>query len=281
MAEIGKLNKLRIVKELDFGIYLDGGEHGEILMPRRYVPENCKIDDVIEVFIYLDSEDRIIATTEIPYAMVGEFALLKVVSVNDFGAFLDWGLPKDLLVPFREQKKKMEEGKSYIVHVYLDQTSKRIVASSNLDKFLDKLSNDFGPGQEVDLLICTRTEIGYKAIINNTHWGVLYKNEVFQTLDRGQRIKGFIAKIRDDKKIDLCLQKPGYEKVDDLLKTIIDRLKEEGGFIAAGDKTSSEIIYELFGVSKKTYKKAIGALYKSKLITIEDEGIKLSDDNIS
>jgi uncharacterized protein len=277
MAEIGKLNKLRIVKELDFGIYLDGGEHGEILMPRRYVPENCKIDNVVEVFIYLDSEDRIIATTEVPYATAGEFALLKVVSVNDFGAFLDWGLPKDLLVPFREQKQKMEEGKSYIVHVYLDQTSKRIVASSNLDKFLDKLSNNFGPGQEVDLLICTQTEIGYKAIINNTHWGVLYKNEVFQTLDRGQRIKGFIAKIRDDKKIDLCLQKPGYEKVDDLLKIIIDKLKEHGGFIAAGDKTSSEIIYELFGVSKKTYKKAIGALYKSKLITIEEEGIKLSE----
>ena len=189
MAEIGQLNKLTVVKELDFGVYLDGEELGEILLPRRHVPKSCKTGDSVEVFIYLDSEDRIIATTQKPYAMVGEFALLKVVSVNPVGAFLDWGLQKDLLVPFHEQKQKMKEGKSYIVFVFLDGKSKRIAASSKLDTFLDNLPVPFQVGQEVELFICERTEIGYKAIINSTHWGELYKNEVFQTLKKGQHIK--------------------------------------------------------------------------------------------
>ena len=277
MAEMGKLNKLTVVKELDFGVYLDGEELGEILLPRRHVPKSCKTGDSVEVFIYLDSEDRIIATTQKPYAMVGEFALLKVVSVNPVGAFLDWGLQKDLLVPFHEQKQKMKEGISYIVFVFLDDKSKRIAASSKLDTFLDNLPVPFQVGQEVELFICERTEIGYKAIINTTHWGVLYKNEVFQTLKKGQQLKGFIKKIRVDKKIDLCLHKPGYEKVDDVAKKIIDSLKEQGGFIPVTDKSRQDIIYGLFGVSKKTYKKAIGALYRKRLITLEDNGIKLSE----
>ena len=275
MTKTGKLNNLKVVKEVDFGVYLDGGESGEILLPRRYVPENCKINDIIEIFVYLDSEDRIIATTKTPYVMVGQFALLRVVSVDSVGTFLDWGLPKDLLTPFREQKQKMKEGKSYIVFVYIDHKSQRIVASSKLDRFLDNLPVDFQEGQEVELLICTQTDIGYKAIINNSHWGVLYKNEVFQTLEKGQQIKGFIKKVRDDGKIDLCLHKPGYEKVDDLSKKIIDSLKEHGGFISVTDKSSPEIIYKLFGVSKRTYKKAIGALYKERLITVENNGIRL------
>ena len=277
MAEMGKLNKLTVVKELDFGVYLDGEELGEILLPRRHVPKSCKTGDSVEVFIYLDSEDRIIATTQKPYAMVGEFALLKVVSVNPVGAFLDWGLQKDLLVPFHEQKQKMKEGISYIVFVFLDDKSKRIAASSKLDTFLDNQPVPFQAGQEVELFICERTEIGYKAIINSTHWGVLYKNEVFQTLKKGQQLKGFIKKIRVDKKIDLCLHKPGYEKVDDVAKKIIDSLKEQGGFIPVTDKSRQDIIYGLFGVSKKTYKKAIGALYRKRLITLEDNGIKLSE----
>ncbi|MCK5534900.1 GntR family transcriptional regulator [bacterium] len=274
MVEIGKLNKLRVVKRVDFGIYLDGEDFGEILLPRRYVPENCEIDDIIEVFVYFDSEDRIIATTEKPYAMVGQFALLKVISVNSVGAFIDWGLPKDLLVPFREQKQKMEEGKSYVVFIYLDK-SKRIVASSKLDKFLDTMPINFQEGQEVELLVCCQTDIGYKAIINGCHGGILYKNEVFQILEKGQQIKGFIKKVRDDKKIDLCLHKPGYEKVGDLSERIIDTLKKRDGFISVGDKSSPKIIYDMFGVSKKTYKKAIGVLYKKRLITFEDNGIKL------
>ncbi len=276
MVEIGKLNKLRVVKEVDFGIYLDGGDLGEILLPQRYVPENCKVGDSLRVFIYLDSEDRIIATTETPYAMVGDFALLKVVSVNSVGAFLDWGLPKDLLAPFSEQNPKMEEGRSYIVRVYVDNRN-RIAASSKLDKYLDNEPGNFRIGREVKLLICNQTDIGHKAIINSSHWGVLHYNDVFQPLKKGQKTKGFIKKVRDDNKIDLCLHKPGYEKVDDVTETILTVLKEQGGFISVTDKSSPEVIYKLFGVSKKTYKKAIGAIYKKRLITIENNGIRLKN----
>lgn len=274
MTEIGKFNGLRVIKRLDVGVYLNGEELGEIFLPRSYVPEGCRTGDIVDVFIFRDSEDHLIATTQRPYAMVGDFAFLKVISVNSVGAFLDWGLQKDLLVPFREQKQKMEEGKSYIVYIYLDDRS-RIVASSKLDKFLDKQPVEFQEGQGVELLICDQTEIGYKAIISNSRWGVLYKNEVFQKLKKGRHILGYIKKVRDDGKIDLCLQKPGYETIDGVSKKIMDKLKAEGGFIPATDKSSPEIIYGLFGVSKKTYKKAIGALYKKRLISIENNGINL------
>jgi hypothetical protein len=275
MAKIGVLNNLRVVKEVDFGVYLDGGEHEEILLPRRYVPENCKVDDNIRVFIYLDSEDRFIATTESPYAMVGDFALLKVVAVESVGAFLDWGLLKDLLVPYSEQSPTMETGKSYIVKIYVDKKTNRIAATTRLDRYLDNEPGNFHAGQEVELLICSQTDIGYKAIINGTHWGVLYSNEVFQPLKSGQRTKGYIKKIRSDNKIDLSLHRPGYERVDDITDAIINVLKEQGGFISVTDKSSPETIHKLFGVSKKTYKKAIGAIYRKKLITIENDGIKL------
>lgn len=276
MSEIGKINKLQIIKELDFGLYLDGNEFGEILLPRRYVPENYNIDDFIDVFIYRDSEDRLIATTEKPYAMVGDFAVLKALTVNEIGAFLDWGLSKDLFVPYREQIHKIKQGNSYLVYVYLDEESNRIAASTKLDKFLDKTSADYQTNQEVDLIISYKTEMGYKVIINNTHSGVLYKNEVFQTLKEGQRIKGFIEKIREDKKIDVSLQKPGPKKVESLTEKIILKLKENDGFISVNDKTSPEIIYNTFGVSKKTYKKAIGVLYKKRIINIDGNGIKLN-----
>ncbi len=275
MTDIGKINNLKIVKEVDFGIYLDGGEHGEILLPSRYVPENCKVDDNIRVFIYLDSEDRFIATTERPYAMVGDFASLKVVAVESVGAFLDWGLPKDLLVPFREQSPNMEKGKSYMVRIYVDKKSNRIAATTRLDRYLDNEPVCFQAGEEVELLICNQTDIGYKAILNNTHWGVLYSNEVFQPLTSGQKTKGYIKKVRDDNKIDLCMHKPGYKRVDDVTEIILDVLKKKGGLLPVTDKSSPETIYKLFGVSKKTYKKAIGAIYKKKLITIENDGIKL------
>lgn len=275
MAEIGKLNKLRVIKEVDFGLYLDGGEEGEILIPKRYVPENTKPDDILEVFIYLDSEDRIIATTEKPLLMVGEFAYLKAVTVNQMGAFLDWGLPKDLFVPFREQKQRMEEGKQYIVTAYLDQGSKRLVGTAKIDKFLDNLPPDYEAGEEVDLLISAETDLGFNAIINNRHLGVLYKNEIYQPLKKGMRVKGYIKKVREDEKIDLVLQKPGYEKVDDLSVKIMDALKKNNGFLPITDRSDPELIYKLFGVSKKTYKKAIGALFKFRLIDIEGQGIRL------
>ncbi len=275
MAEIGRFNYVEVLRELDFGVYLDGGELGEILLPRRYVPSQCKPGDYIEVFIYIDSEDRIIATTERPYAAVGDFALLRVVSVSEFGAFLDWGLSKDLLVPFREQQQKMEEDRWYVVRVYLDRKSNRIAASSKLDKFLDKTPGSFREGQGVDLVVCDRTDVGYKAIINGTHWGVLYHNEVFQQLQPGEQVPGFIKKVREDGKIDLCLQKPGYGKIDDIVEQVLNTLKDRGGFIPVTDKSSPDTIAGLFGISKKTYKKAIGALYKKRLITIEDDGIQI------
>ncbi|HJO55829.1 MAG TPA: S1-like domain-containing RNA-binding protein [Candidatus Scalindua sp.] len=275
MAEIGVYNNLRVIKEVDFGVYLDGGEHEEILLPRRYVSEDCKVDNIIKVFIYLDSEDRFIATTETPYAMVGDFALLKVVAVESVGAFLDWGLLKDLLVPFGEQSPTMEIGKSYIVRIYVDKQSNRIAATTRLDRYLDNTPGNFHAAQEVELLICNQTDIGYKAIINGTHWGVIYSNEVFQPLKSGQKTKGYIKKVREDNKIDLSLHKPGYERVDDITDTILNVLKEQGGFISVTDKSSPETINKLFGVSKKTYKKAIGAIYRKRLITIEDDGIRL------
>lgn len=279
MAEVGKFNKLRAILDLDYGVYLDGEDLGEILLPRRYVPENCRIGEEIEVFIYHDSKERLVATTQKPFAVVGQFAWLKVKAATDVGAFLDWNLPRDLFVPFREQKQKMVEGGFYVVYVYLDEKSGRIAASSRLDKFLNQEEAGFQEGQKVDLLICDRTELGYKAIVDNTCWGILYENEVFQTLKRGQRIGGFIKKVRDDARIDLCLQKPGYEKVDDISEKILDMLKARGGFIAVSDKSSPEVIYELFGISKKNYKKAVGALYKRNIISIQDEGLRLLDNN--
>ena len=275
MVEIGKLNKLKILKEVDFGVYLDGQELDEILLPKKYVPKNSKLNDIIEVFIYLDSNDRIIATTKTPYAMVGQFAQLKVVDVNSNGAFLNWGLPKDLLVPFREQDERMNQDKLYIVHIYLDNKSGRIVASSKINKFLDNAPIKYNEGQAVDLMICHEIPIGYKAIINNSHWGLIYKDEVYQPLRQGQLAKGFIKKIRNDDKIDLSLQTPGLKKINDLSTNILDLLNKHDGFLNITDKTSPEIIYKTFKVSKKTYKKAIGALYKRRLITIEKRGIKL------
>ena len=275
MAAIGLMNELQVVKTVDFGIYLDGGPHGEILMPKRYVPEGCKPDDILNVFIYLDSEDRLLATNETPKVMVGQFALLKAVSVNNVGAFLDWGLPKDLLVPYREQQHRMETDHSYLVYVYLDDESQRIVATSKLDKCLDNIPNDYEVGEEVDLIIAGQTDLGYKAIIDNSHWGMLYRNEVFQDLKTGQQVKGFIKAIREDDKIDLSLEKEGYEKIDDISQSILNKLAANNGFLPLNDKSDPDLIKQTFQISKKNFKKAIGSLYKHRLISLEDNGIKL------
>ncbi|MCK5492014.1 MAG: GntR family transcriptional regulator [Candidatus Omnitrophica bacterium] len=277
MVEIGKINKLKIAEKEEFGVYLNGEQFGKIFLPGRDVPENYKIGNLLDVFIYSGSQGEISVTTQTPYAVAGEFAFMKVVSVNTIGVFLDWGIQKDLLVPYSEQKQKMEEGLFYIVFVYLDDKSRRIVASSKLDKFLVNQRFDFKEKQEVDLLIFGSTDIGYKAIVNNCQWGMLYKNEVFQNLKKGQKIKGFIKKVRDDGKIDVCLHKPGYDTVKYFTEIIMDKLKVEGGFIGVNDKSSPEAIYDMFGMSKKIYKKAIGSLYKKKTISIEDEGIRLKE----
>ena len=275
MAEIGKMNTLQVLRSSDFGLFLDGGKLGDVLLPNRYVSGNLKPGDNVEVFVMLDSEDRLTATTQKPYAMVDEFANLRVVSVTGIGAFLEWGMPKDLLVPFREQKIKMCEGQSYMVRIYLDHASNRLAASSKLDKFLDKTVAAYEDTEKVDLLICAKTDLGYKAIINGAHWGVIFHNEVFQSLERGQRMEGFIKQVRDDGKIDLCLHKPGYEKVTDLTEVILNHIKQQGGFMPITGKSSPGEIHALFGVSKKTYKQAIGALYKKRLIEFTDNGTKL------
>ena len=275
MVEIGKYNTLKIVKDLDFGVYLDGGDDLEILLPARYVPRNVKPGDEVEVFIYHDNEGRIIATTAKPLAIVGEFQWMECKSVNDMGAFLEWGLMKDLLVPFREQKMPMREGKWYLVYVHLDHVTKRIVASARVDKFLDNIPPVYEFNQEVDLLVADETEIGYKVIINNLHWGLVYHNEIYRRLERGEHLKGYIKEEREDEKIDVSLTRLGYEKVEGIAGIILDALKVQKGFLPVHDKSPAEEIYSLFGCSKKSFKQAIGALYKKKLISIEPTGIRL------
>lgn len=229
MVEIGKYNTLKIVKDLDFGVYLDGGDDLEILLPARYVPRNVKPGDEVEVFIYHDNEGRIIATTAKPLAIVGEFQWMECKSVNDMGAFLEWGLMKDLLVPFREQKMPMREGKWYLVYVHLDHVTKRIVASARVDKFLDNVPPVYEFNQEVDLLVADETEIGYKVIINNLHWGLVYHNEIYRRLERGEHLKGYIKEVREDEKIDVSLTRLGYEKVEGIAGIILDALKVQKG----------------------------------------------------
>lgn len=275
MIEIGKYNTLAVVKVVDFGVYLDGGERGEILLPNEYVPDNCFPDDELKVFIYFDSEDRIIATTEIPNIIVGEFACMKCVATSSVGAFLDWGLRKDLLVPFREQRDPMVEGREYLVYAYVDQNSDRIVASTKVDRYLDQLPPEYEAGQEVDLLVARKSDLGYNVIINHVHWGLVFKNEVFQPLKIGQKLKGYIKEVREDEKIDVSLQPVGYEKIDGLSKTILDKLKDNGGVLDVSDKSAPDEIYNLFGCSKKNYKKATGALFKKGVIEIEDREIRL------
>ena len=275
--ELGKFNTLRVVKEVDFGMYLDGGEEGEILLPSRYVPENCKPGDELTVFIYLDNEERLVATTLTPLVQVGEFACLEVAWINQYGAFLNWGLMKDLFVPFREQKMKMQVGKQYVIHAHLDDESYRIVASAKVDRYLSKEKAPYEPGQEVSILIWQKTDLGFKAIIENRYSGLLYENEIFCPLETGMEMKAFVKQVREDGKVDLILQKPGFEKIDDFSKTLLDYIKAHGGRINLHDKSPAEDIYDTFGVSKKTFKKGVGDLYKKRLITLHEDGIALAD----
>jgi uncharacterized protein len=276
MAILGKMNPLSVVKIVDFGVYLDGGSDGEILLPHRYVPAECAVGDTLSVFIYKDSEDRLIATTERPFALVGEFACLEVVAVNEVGAFLDWGLMKQLMVPFREQKLKMQEGRRYPVFVYVDFESQRITASAKIEKFIDETHPELVEGQEVDLLLYKKTDLGWKAVVNQQYSGMLYDNEIFQNVETGQSLKGFVKQIRPDDKIDLMLQKPGFEKIDDFSLKLHEILKESDGFLPFTDKSPADDIYHRFGISKKTFKKAVGDLYKKRQIVLEPDGIRMT-----
>ncbi len=275
MAQIGRINKLTVKSARDYGVHLDGGELGDILLPIRYVPENCQVGDEVEVFIYVDREDHLRATTQRPEVTVGQFARLPVVSNSDSGTYLDWGLELDLFVPQSEQKQRMREGRSYVVFVFLDEKTNRITASSRLDKFLSQQPPDYEEGEVVDLVIYEKTDLGYRVVVNLAHEGMLYENEVFQKLSLGQELKGYIRKIREDLKIDLLLQLPGYQGVDAVSQSILATIEEHGGRIAVTDKSQPEEIYSLFGVSKKTFKKAVGALYKKRLIMIDASGIEL------
>lgn len=275
--ELGKYNQLEVVKEVDFGVYLDGGEEGEILLPTRYVPEDCKIGDILNVFLYLDMDERLIATTLTPYVQVGQFACLEVSWVNEYGAFLNWGLMKDLFVPFREQKMKMQVGRKYVIHAHLDEESYRIVASAKVERYLSKDKPEYASGDEVNILIWQKTDLGFKAIIDNKYSGLLYENEIFTSLETGMEMKAFVKQVREDGKVDLILQKPGFEKIDDFAKTLLDYIREQGGRISLNDKSPAEDIYDTFGVSKKNFKKGVGDLYKKRLISLHEDGITLAE----
>lgn len=274
MIKVGQFNKLKMVREVPFGVYLQGGEWGEILLPNKSIPKGALVGDVLDVFIYFDSEDKIIATTTRPHAKVGSCAFLKVVDVNAVGAFLDWGLDKDLLVPKPEQHSPMEKGKSYLVYLKQDHQG-RIIASSKIDYFLDKTEADFKPGEEVNLLIADTTPLGRKVIINNRHWGLIHADDIFQTLGYGKKLKGYIKKVRDDDKIDVTLRQIGQNSINDLAQRILDKLEQSSGFLALHDKSSPTEIQLAFAESKKNFKSAIGQLYKRGLITIEEKGIRL------
>ncbi len=274
--KLGEINTMTVVKKVDFGYYLDGGDEGEILMPTRYVPEGCKPGDKIDVFIYLDQDERPIATTLTPKAMVGEFAYLEVAWVNQYGAFLDWGLMKDLFCPFREQKMRMVKGNSYIVHVHLDKESYRIMASAKVEHYLSEERPQYRNGQEVDILIWQKTDLGFKAIVDNKFGGLIYKDQIFKYVHTGDRMKAYIKTVRPDGKIDLMLQPMGQQQTKEFSEALLEYLKNNNGYCNLGDKSDAEEIYERFQVSKKTFKKAVGDLYKRKLITIEPKSIELN-----
>ncbi len=268
---IGKYNVLRVNRSVDFGFYLTDAEENEVLLPKRYITSDMCIGDDISVFVYNDSGNRPVATTEVPRAVVGDFALMRVKTVNAVGAFLDWGLSaKDLLVPFREQRVRMQPGRWYIVHVYLDHESGRIVASAKLDRFLNNSHPHFYHRQKVDVLIVQRTELGHKVIVDNKYWGMIYQNETYSQVNIGGRHVGFIKQVRDDDKIDVTLSKIEKLRVDDLSQAILDNMKSNNGRLTLNDKSSPESIAAAFNCSKKDFKKALGQLYRLKSIVQND-----------
>jgi predicted RNA-binding protein (virulence factor B family) len=275
MPSLGKFNSLTITELAPEGAYLDGLELGEVFLPHAEVPADASANSIISVFVYLDSKGVATATTKQPHAQVGDFCLLRVKEINSTGAFVDIGIDKDLLVPFNEQGPKLEQGRSYLIHFYLDKASGRMCGSTKLNKFLDKTPANYIPLQEVDLIIAGKTDLGYKTVVNQSHWGIIYHDQVFRPLFPGQKFKGFVRKIREDNKLDITLEKPGMEKIDSLSQKILDELNKQNGFLALGDKSDPEKIKKLFATSKANYKKAIGGLYKQGLIDIEATHISL------
>lgn len=270
--ELGKINTLTIKRAVDFGLYIGPEDSDEeILMPRRYTSREMRIGDLVDVFVYNDSEDRLVATTEKPKAMVGEFALLRVKNISNVGAFLDWGLMKDILVPFREQKVRMIEGRWYIVYIYVDDNSNRIVGSAKLDKFLDNKQADFKPHDEVDILIAQRTELGFKVIINNLFWGMIYHNQIFCDINIGEKHKAYIKAVRPDGKIDVTLHSGEKDRVQEVADSILSFLSNNRGVMTVTDSSSPEEIRVKFMCSKKDFKKALGLLFKQHLVDLSDK----------
>ncbi|SEF97749.1 CvfB family protein [Marinobacterium lutimaris] len=274
MIELGQLNRLKVIREVDFGVYLDGGDAGGILLPKKEVPENTRLGDSLQVFVYLDSDDYMVASTRKPRAMVGQFARLRVTDVNKVGAFLDWGMPKELFLPFAEQLRPLTVGEWCTVFIYID-NSERIAASAKTDRFIEKNPTDLKVGQLVELLIARRTDLGYPVIIDHRYEGLLHHQDLFREIKPGQRMSGFIKQLLPDGKIDVMLDKPGYARVDPLAQKVLDYLEANNGHCALGDKSDPDAIRETFGVSKKAYKMAIGSLMKAGRIKQDPEGIHL------
>lgn len=273
MLKIGNYNTLKVAREVDFGYYLATDDGRELLLPRKYMPEDKGIGDELKVFVYTDSEDRLIATTEVPYAVVGDFAYLQVKDVNNAGAFLDWGIPgKDLLVPYSEQKARMKQGGIYLVYVYLDDATKRVVASAKAEHFIGNVIPEYRPGQRVSALIVEHTPIGYRAIVDNRHWGMIYDNEIFRPLELESTVKAFVKSVREDYKIDLTLSDRAVKRVGDLSDRILEAIDAAGGELRVTDASTPDEIREAFECSKKDFKKAVGHLYKEKKILL-GEGI--------
>ncbi|MBQ4367316.1 MAG: GntR family transcriptional regulator [Muribaculaceae bacterium] len=269
--KIGQYNTLKLNRMVDFGAYLIDEQGNEVLMPRRYLTPDMHLGDMVEVFVYNDSENRPVATTERPLAVVGDTCLMRVKAVDAVGAFLDWGLAaKDLLVPFREQRVRMQAGRSYIVHVYLDQETNRIVASAKIDRWVNKTKPDYYHRQMVNLLVVQRTDLGYKVLVNNCHWGLIYQNETYRDVNVGDQITGFVKQVRPDGKIDVTIEKMEKLRIDDLAKAILQHLHNHCGSMSLSDKSTPEQISATFSCSKKDFKKAIGLLYKQHLITLDN-----------
>jgi predicted RNA-binding protein (virulence factor B family) len=276
MIKIGQINKLEVTKIVDFGVFLDGDDYGSILLPSRFVPEGTEVGEALDVFIYLDSENEVVASTETPKAQVGQFGLMNVIGTNSIGAFVDWGIAKkDLLVPFSEQRGRLNEGQSILVYVYIDKASSRIVGTTRFNKWLDKTPANYEKGQQVDIIIAERTDLGYKAVVNGEHWGLIFHSDVFGKLFIGKQLKAFISDMREDGKISLSLQRPGVARMDDLSEKVLATLEKKDGFLPLNDKSSPDAIFAEFRTSKGTFKKTIGGLYKAGKIIITKEGINL------
>lgn len=279
MVKVGEYNVLKIARMVKIGAYLEDGKEG-ILLPKRYLPENAKEGDEIRVFVYHDSESRLIATTENPYGVVGDIVMLQVETVTPQGAFMNWGLPKDLFVPKSKQRSRMYMGEQYLVKIYLDEQTGRVAATEKVDSFLDNENLTVKEMERVDMVIYRRTDIGYFVIINNIHTGVLHYNEVFKQLNVGEKLKGFIKNISDQNKIDVVLGKPGYEKVADESEKIMRLLSENQGYLPYTDKSDPDEIYQFFGMSKKTFKMTIGGLFKQRKIRFTKAGIQLTEEDV-